>query len=189
MGHHRMGAQIASNSGITKDRRKLLIREATGGDAATILAYLEQVSAETDFLTFGPGEFELSEAKEAAYLEGCRGAENCLYLIAFVDSNLAGTLSFATGRRPRTRHTGELAVSVLQSFWGLGVASALIDSLLEWARETGFIKKINLRVRTDNQRAIILYERKGFQIEGRVSKELLVDGVYYDNLLMGRDIP
>jgi hypothetical protein len=30
------------------------------------------VSAKTDFLTFGPGEFELSEKEEAKYLEHCR---------------------------------------------------------------------------------------------------------------------
>jgi RimJ/RimL family protein N-acetyltransferase len=106
-----------------------------------------------------------------------------------VDSKLAGTLSFSSGRRPRLRHTGELAVSVLRAYWGLGVASALIDSLLAWARDTGSITKVNLRVRTDNRRAIDLYERKGFRFEGRVSKELLVDGVHYDNLLLGLDIP
>jgi RimJ/RimL family protein N-acetyltransferase len=177
------------STGKTRDGRELLIREAVGTDAATILAYLEQVSAETDFLTFGPGEFELSEAEEAAYLDRCREAENCLYLVALVDSKLAGTLSFSSGRRPRLRHTGELAVSVLRAYWGLGVASALIDSLLAWARDTGSITKVNLRVRTDNRRAIDLYERKGFRFEGRVSKELLVDGVHYDNLLLGLDIP
>ena len=46
-----------------------------------------------------------------------------------------------------------------------------------------------MRVRTDNRRAIVLYERKGLRVEGTVSKEMLVDDVYYDNLLMGFDIP
>jgi RimJ/RimL family protein N-acetyltransferase len=179
---------VLTETSMAKDGRDLVIREAAGGDAKTILAYLEQVSADTGFLTFGPGEFELSTAEETAYLEGCREAENCLYLLACVDGNLAGTLSFSSGSRPRVRHTGELAVSVLRSYWGLGVASALIDSLLHWARETGFITKINLRVRTDNERAITLYERKGFRVEGTVRKELYIGGVYYDNLLMGLEI-
>jgi RimJ/RimL family protein N-acetyltransferase len=79
-------------------------------------------------------------------------------------------------------------MSVLQSYWGLGVASALIDALLEWAGATRIVTKLNLRVRTDNQRAIALYERKGFRIEGTLTKDVFVDGSYYDNLLMGRDI-
>ena len=31
-------------------------------DAAAMLEYLEAVSGESDFLTFGPGEFELTDA-------------------------------------------------------------------------------------------------------------------------------
>jgi RimJ/RimL family protein N-acetyltransferase len=180
---------MVSKTRKTGDGRGLLIREGAGADAKTILAYLEQVSTETDFLTFGPADLELSEAEEAAYLERCHRAENCPYLLAFVDGNLAGILSFSASSRPRIRHTGELAITVLQAYWGLGVASAVLDALLEWANDGGVIKKINLWVRTDNQRALALHERKGFEIEGTVRKEIFVDGIYYDNLLMGLVIP
>jgi RimJ/RimL family protein N-acetyltransferase len=163
-----------------KDGREVLIREAQGSDSRPVLDYLERVSAETDFLTFGPGEFGLSENEEGKYLENCR--------LALIEENLVGLLSFSAGSRPRVRHTGELSTSVLQSYWGLGVASALMDSLVEWARSTAVIKKINLRVRTDNHRAIALYTHKGFVVEGTVKKEMYVNGIYYDNLLMGLDI-
>jgi hypothetical protein len=36
---------------------RLTIREARRSDAAALLEYWEAVSAETDYLTFGPGEF------------------------------------------------------------------------------------------------------------------------------------
>ena len=171
-----------------KDGSNVLIREAEGSDSRQVLDYLELVSAETDFLTFGPGEFGLSENEESEYLDNCRIAENCLYLLAFIDENLVGILSFSAGKRSRVRHTGELSASVLHSYWGIGVASALIDSLVEWAHSTEIIKKINLRVRVDNHRAIALYSRKGFMVEGTVKKEIFVNSVYYDNLLMGLEI-
>jgi RimJ/RimL family protein N-acetyltransferase len=50
------------------------------------------------------------------------------------------------------------------------------------------VKKINLRVRTDNQRAIRLYERKGFGIEGTSRKEILLDGSYFDHHWMGLEL-
>ena len=53
-----------------RDARTLLIRDAVPDDAAAILAYLEVISGESDFLTFGPGEFELNETQEAEYLRG-----------------------------------------------------------------------------------------------------------------------
>ncbi len=51
------------------DGRILLIRPATAADAATLLDYVEAVGGESDFLSFGPGEFGLSLAEEQAFLE------------------------------------------------------------------------------------------------------------------------
>jgi RimJ/RimL family protein N-acetyltransferase len=49
----------------------------------------------------------------------------------------------------------------------------------------GAVTKINLRVRSDNVRAIALYERKGFEREGLLRRGMRVDDVYYDLLAMG----
>ena len=52
-----------------KNEETVLIREATGADAVKILDYIETISGESDFLTFGLGEFTLSTADEAKFLE------------------------------------------------------------------------------------------------------------------------
>jgi RimJ/RimL family protein N-acetyltransferase len=108
--------------------------------------------------------------------------------IAQTPGLLVGTLSFESGARPRTRHTGEFGTSVLREHWDAGIASALIDSLLEWSKQGGIIRKINLRVRSDNLRAINLYKRKGFSVEGTLTKQMLVGGGYYDNFWMGLEL-
>jgi hypothetical protein len=41
----------------------LLIREAAVADARALLDYIKAISAESDFLTFGPGEFGLAEVR------------------------------------------------------------------------------------------------------------------------------
>jgi len=46
----------------------LVIREATREDAAALLPHVEAVSGESPFLTFGPGEFELTVDQEADFL-------------------------------------------------------------------------------------------------------------------------
>lgn len=105
----------------------LLIREAAPEDARAVLCYIEAVSGESDFLTFGPGEFELTETQEEDYLRKCREADNQLYLVGLIDDQLVSALSFSAGRRPRIRHSGEFGLSVRKSYWGLGIGAFMLD--------------------------------------------------------------
>jgi RimJ/RimL family protein N-acetyltransferase len=79
-------------------------------------------------------------------------------------------------------------MSVRKQYWGFGIGSLMLDALIGWARDIQIVKKINLRVRTDNQRAILLYKRKGFVIEGTIHKEILLDGKYFDHHWMGLEL-
>ncbi|TMA10186.1 MAG: GNAT family N-acetyltransferase [Deltaproteobacteria bacterium] len=166
----------------------LLIREAVVQDARAILDYLEQMSGESDFLTFGPGEFELTEAEEEDFLRKYRDSDNQLYILGLIDDTIVSTLIFSAGRRRRVRHSGEFSMSVRKHYWGLGIGSLMLDTLIGWARATEIVKKINLRVRTDNQHAIHLYERKGFVKEGTIRKEIFLDGTYFDQHWMGLEL-
>ncbi len=168
--------------------QRLLLRQAEVEDAPALLDYIQAIGGESDFLTFGPGEFELSLAQEEAALRAYRDADNQLYLLGWIDDALVGSLAFSAGRRPRVRHSGELSMSVRRPYWGLGIGSLLLDALLEWARATQVVTKINLRVRTDNERAVALYRRQGFQIEGTLRNEIFLDGTYRDLYWMGLEL-
>lgn len=80
--------------------RVLLIREAVAEDARAVLDYVETGSGESDFLTFGPGEFELSEVEEEDFLGQCREADNHLYILGLIEETIVATLVFSAGRRP-----------------------------------------------------------------------------------------
>ena len=168
-----------------KSGLSLLIREAEVEDARGLITHVNSVGGESDYLALGPGEFELTEHEEAEFLRACRASENQVYLLALIGNEIVGTLDFSAGRRSRVKHSGELGMSVRKAFWGLGVGSKLLDALLEWARQTRVIKKINLRVRADNHRAILLYEWKGFVREGTLRKEVFFNGTYHDLYWMG----
>jgi RimJ/RimL family protein N-acetyltransferase len=166
----------------------IVIREAMAEDAAAILEYVEGVSGESDYLTFGPGEFEHSLAEEEQFLRSSHESYNQIMLLGLLDGEIVSVLSFSAGRRPRVRHFGEFGISVRKTHWGLGIGAQMIDALIAWAKDTGVIKKINLRVRTDNEKAIALYERKGFAIEGTIRRAIYMDGRYYDNYWMGSEL-
>lgn len=163
----------------------LVIRQAAAEDARALLRYVETVSGESNFLSFGPGEFELTETEEQEFIARCLACQNRLYIVGTLGDTIATTLVFSGGRRPRVRHSGEFGVSVRKRYWGLGIGSLMLDALIDWANQTGIVEKINLRVRTDNRRAIQLYRSKGFVIEGTIRKAIRLDGEYFDHHWMG----
>ena len=171
-----------------KNGQVLVIREAAVEDARAVLDYVEGISGESDFLSFGPGEFELTQAEEEDFLRKCLDADNQLYIIGLIDDTVVSTVTFSAGRRPRVRHSGEFGMSVRKQYWGLGIGWLMLDTLVDWARGTQIVRKINLRVRTDNQRAIRLYRRKGFVIEGTIRREVFLGGKYFDHHWMGLEL-
>jgi RimJ/RimL family protein N-acetyltransferase len=171
-----------------KNGRVLLIHEAAVEDARAVLDYVHGVGGESDFLSFGPGEFDLTEPEEQEFIRRCLASDNQLYILGSIDDTIVAALIFSAGRRPRVRHSGEFSMSVQKQYWGLGIGSLMLDTLIDWARHTQIVKKINLRVRTDNRRAILLYERKGFVREGTIRKEILLDGKFHDHHWMGLEL-
>jgi len=167
------------------DGRSLLIREASADDAGAVLGHVQAIAGESDFLNFGPGEFRLSEAEEAEFLRRFQASDNQIYLLGQIGEEMVATLAFSGGSRRRGRHCGEFGMSVRKDHWGLGIGSLMLDALLDWAKHSGIVTKINLRVRTDNERAIRLYTSKGFTMEGTIHRAVFLDGQYFDHHCMG----
>ena len=105
--------------------------------------------------------------------------------IAEIEGEIVGTLTFGAEKRPRVQHGGEFGMSVLRKYWNLGIGGRMLAYLIEWARQTQVIRKINLRVRVDNLSAIHLYEKYGFVREGRRTREFYLHGQFIDVFLMG----
>lgn len=171
-----------------KNGQTLLIREAESSDAAAALDYVDRVTRETDFLTMGPGDFEMTLEQEAAFLESCKTNPQRCFFMGFIDGNLIGMANVTCGTRPRLRHRGEFGISVLQSAWGLGVGGLLLDHLIGWARDNPVLTKLDLRVRSDNERAIALYRQRGFVEEGLLKNQIRIGETHYHHLAMGLNL-
>lgn len=78
------------------------------------------------------------------------------------------TLGFQRG--VARRHRAELDIVVHDDFQGLGLGTALTQHMIDVAGERG-LKKVYLKTAMGNLRAIRLYEKLGFTIEGRLVME------------------
>lgn len=170
---------------IKINNEKVIFRKANKSDAKLLIEYLNVIGGESDFLTFGIGQFGRSVEEEEEFIENVVRKENALFIIAEVNGKVVGNLNFSGGPRQRTAHVGEFGVSVLREYWGKGIGEELIKYLINWSKNSGVIRKINLRVRNDNTRGIRLYKKLGFMEEGIVKRDFLINGGFYDSLLMG----
>ncbi len=171
-----------------KDGRLCKIRNAKVADAEMMLNYMDKVAGESDNLTFGSGELNLTIEDEVRFLEGIIDAGNKCSFLALMGDEIVSVLNFAGGHRPRISHVGEFGVSVLKDYWGNGIGRHMVECMLEWASRSGEVAKINLQVREDNDHAIRLYKSLGFVVEGMTTRSFKINGIYYKNYHMGIEV-
>ncbi len=171
-----------------KNGQACIFRWAKEDDAQNVLDYVNNVCGETDFLTFGKGEMNWTLEEEQKFIKEHNEADNKQIIIAEVQGHIVGITGFTGGKTKRIQHVGEFGISVLRKFWNQGIGKALVENLIEWAGKSGVIRKINLRVRVDNERAIKLYKSLGFSNEGLISRQFLINNKFYDAYCMGLEI-
>lgn len=168
-----------------KNIENIIVREAIIEDADELNKLLETVATETDHFGYEPEEFNISVEAQEHTINMYSITDNAVLLVAIFNDKIVGSLSFRAGSTNKLRHSGEFGVQVLKEYWSLGIGKKLIKHLILWAKESKIIKKINLRVRTDNATARHLYKKLGFKQEGILRKEFMSNGKFYDLVYMG----
>lgn len=178
-------ALVEPSQHLLRDGRTLTVRSVAPDEASELISYLRTISTESEFLDFGPGEVSMTVEQEREFLERCRTVAGMTAIAGLIDNHIVASLTFTVGPKSRTRHVGDLGMSVRQSHWGLGIGTAMVGAFLGWARLESSVVKVNLRVRTDNQRALAIYRRFGFSVEGTLTRDICIDGRYFDHYTMG----
>lgn len=164
----------------------IIIREARPEDAEALLAFMKQVGGETDNLTFGAEGLPITAEQERAFLAGMAEAEKSVFYCAWEGQRLVGTGSISAMSR-RMGHRAELGISVEKARWGRGIGSRIMEKLIGYAKEHG-IEILSLEVRSDNARAVALYEGFGFQEIGRFPGFFKIGDEYVEFTLMVLDL-
>jgi len=162
----------------------ILITKAMPEDAKEILEYLKKIGGETDNLTFGSEGLPISEETEKSYLEKLAVSTTSVMYVAKKDGKIVGNASFNGMPGERIKHRGEVAVSVLKCEWGQGIGSMLLEAIIDFAKNVARAEIISLEVRSDNERAIKLYKKYGFEKIGCFKGFFKIDGEYVDFDLM-----
>lgn len=136
--------------------------------------------SETDNLSFGAEGISVSLKEEEDYLRSRESSEENLFLLARDGEEIIGTASYSALSGKRLCHRGELGICIRKAYWNRGIGSILLECLLDFARHRAKADVISLEVRSDNARAIHLYEKYDFKKVGTFKGYFKINGSLID---------
>jgi len=107
-------------------------------------------------------------------------------LVACLEDQVIGQLSLMVESSPRRSHVATFGMGVKDNVQGQGVASALMQEMVNLCDNWLRIERIELTVYTDNAPALALYRKFGFEVEGTGKRFAFRDGHYVDAYFMAR---
>lgn len=162
------------------------IRQANIDDAENLLSYFKKVGSETGFLTFDANGVGMTVEEEVEYLKQYNDPKRGVYLVATDENGSIVGQSAITQDYPKSvssSHIYSLGICILKDYWGMGIASKMMEELINHAKNIGCIR-LELHVRTDNHKAIKLYKKFGFEIEGEMKRMMKIGNEYLDEYVM-----
>lgn len=142
-----------------------LIRDARHQDAeALCMAACEVALIDNALFVSLPDELQPSSFKDRI---GQAMLGDGKYLVAERDGKLVAHASLFPMALKRLAHIVRLDMCVHSGYWHQGLGKTLLNHLLNWARVTPALHKVELLVRSSNTPAVALYRQTGFFEEGR----------------------
>jgi RimJ/RimL family protein N-acetyltransferase len=172
-----------------KNGKIACIRTRTPKDTERVPDFLESVFSDDVFFLTTLEEIREDWSTEKS-LERTRlfsEHELKLLLVAEIDDRIVSMSDIECGEKKRIQHVGKIGLSIRREYRGIGLGTAIMETMIDWATAHPVIEKLALGVWAKNERAIRLYKKTGFIEEGRKVREIkYADGSYDDCICMYR---
>lgn len=164
-------------------RPAISIRLARSEDASILAAAERSIAATPGFLASLPAE--IVDQAFAQRIAALSSADNGRYLVAEAEGQIVGHGMLNPLPLTALRHVVHLTLVAHPGWQGMGVGRALLEQLIAWAKAAPAVEKIELHVRSSNERAQALYRKLGFTEMGRWKRRIKVGpGQYLDDVAM-----
>lgn len=164
---------------------EIVYRRAEESDAEKIVDFYNFVGGETSYLSFEKDEYPMSVDEQREEIVSLKDKKASIMLLAMDGDEITGIATIHSSAKIKARHDGELGIVVAKKYQGQGIGTELIRQLIDWAKGNGVTTRISLDTRADNVKAVELYMKFGFVVEGCRKNSTLLDGKYYDLYVMG----
>lgn len=145
--------------------------------------YLLTLWKNPDIMDFWFSEPYMNREKFNATFEERQKDPSLRQFIAYVDEDRIG---YANLHHINLRHrTAVFAVMVDPKNQGKGYAEEVVRRTVDYGFYQLNLNKINLDVVDFNEKAVYIYEKVGFKVEGKQEQQLFIQGDYHTSLSMG----
>ena len=146
-------------------KQKYTIRPARLEDFEEIYDIFQQVLSEGK--TYSYTLEEMTPERSLAYWMSSAGT-HCM--VADIDGKVAGVAAIRPWRTGRAHHVANSSFMVHSDFRKMGIARALGNAALEYARGQGYKSMLFMFVVSVNKVAVDLWKSLGFEIVGTIPK-------------------
>ena len=157
------------------------VRPATDEDLDAAVDLYADVATEGRWIA---AEAPVNKLERRATFESSIRKDNAQFFVADDGGRIVGEL----GIELASYGVADFGMMVAADARGRGVGSALLSAAIEWARAAG-AHKVALQVWPDNQGAIALYRKFGFDQEGHLRRHYRRrNGELWDAVIMGLNL-
>ena len=140
---------------------------------------LDSVAKEKQYLA----QFSAPPIERAIEFVTAGIAANVSQFVALDGDRIVGWADIFPDKSAAMTHSGSLGMGVVSEYRSRGIGKLLLVACIKKAQENGILR-VALHVRADNVKAISLYTSVGFQTEGVMKNYMLIDGTFFDALIM-----
>jgi RimJ/RimL family protein N-acetyltransferase len=162
-----------------KDDRKVFVRRFTEGDKDSVAEMMASLSEEA--VRWGMPPYTRERLERGWWSR----MENVTALVALDGDRVAGYAGLRKFSHPRRRGSSDYLIYLHQDYHNVGLGTAMTRHIVKLAEQEG-LHRIGLSVVADNEIAIRVYEKVGFEVEGVLRDAYFgEDGRYHDEVHMG----
>lgn len=169
-----------------KDKTTCILRTPREEEAEEMLSYFKGTSEESHFMINYPEEIQMTIEEERDFLKKGLDSETDIRIAVFKGEEIIGCATiYSYSDRLKMKHRACFGIAIRERFQGRGLGDILTREAIEAAGSLGYTQ-VELGVFSDNEKALNLYRKYGFEEWGRTKNAFhLKDGTYRDEIVMG----
>lgn len=171
----------------TQNQSAYIIRTIEASDAKSFINLQEEIFSETEFMYNVPNELELTVQQLRKNQSYWKKPKTRTILVCIVEGEFAGYAIIHGYKHLKVKHVASVHLAVKAEHQRQGIGQTLMEEAENWSKERA-ITRLELSVMTHNDHAIQLFEKMGYQHEGKRNQSIMINNLFFDEYMMSRKI-